>query len=135
MMTRSVRTSESGFVTLIELLVVVAIMLFMAYLFLGGQGGTSRQVGRELGPARPGGPTSMPGRSIDAARGAECRSDLDQVRKAIQMQTMESEKPPASLRDLGLPPQILSCPVSHDPYRYDPGTGKVNCVTPGHENY
>jgi hypothetical protein len=135
MMSRITRRSEAGFVTLIELLVVVAIMLFMAYLFLGGRSPGSRDVEKELGPARPGGPTSIPGRSIEAARSAECKSNLVQLRQALQMQSMESQKPPASLRELHLPPQMLKCPVSGDPYQYDPSTGQVHCVTPGHESY
>jgi type II secretory pathway pseudopilin PulG len=135
MMSHCTRRSEAGFLTLIELLVVAAIILTMAYLFLGGHSPGSRQVEKELGPARPGGPETIPGRSIEAARNVECKNNLAQLRQALQMRSMESDKPPASLGELRLPPQMLSCPVTHNPYVYDPDTGKVHCTTPRHEQY
>jgi hypothetical protein len=137
-MSRFMPRSQGGFVTLIELLVVAVIIFLLAYVFLKGGGPASRQVEEELGPARPGGPTTVPGRSIEAARAVDCKSNLRQIRTALQMFMMETDKPPASLRELAgynVSPKMTRCPVTGDPYHYDPQTGKVNCTVQGHEGY
>ena len=135
-MTPDRRASQRGWVTLIELLVVVVIIFIMGYLFMSGGGPFgSKQVEEELGPARPGGPQSIPGRSIEAAKSVECQNNLSQIRHAIRMHAMETDKPPAGLSELGLPAATLKCPVTGDPYTYDARTGGVNCVVPGHEKY
>ena len=134
-MSRLRRRSQGGFVTLIELLLVAAIIGVLAYLFLKGGGPGSRQVEEELGPARPGGPTTIPGRSIEAAKAVDCKSNLRQLRYAIQMHGMETDKPPASLQEMGVAPKTLKCPVTEDAYRYDPRAGQVNCTVQTHEGF
>jgi hypothetical protein len=42
--------------------------------------------------------------------------------------------PPATLNK-GATAAICKCPVSGQPYSYDPQTGKVWCTTPGHEKF
>jgi hypothetical protein len=51
------------------------------------------------------------------------------------MRTTTDETYPASLNELGLPASMLVCPVSQQPYQYDPATGQVRCPTPGHMRY
>jgi hypothetical protein len=51
------------------------------------------------------------------------------------MRTTTDETYPASLNELGLPASMLVCPVSQQPYQYDPTTGQVRCTTPGHTRY
>ncbi len=74
---------------------------------------------------------------IGKANTTVCQSNLTQLRQAITMeQTGDPDsKFPASLHDLkGLPSEFIVCPDGHEPYAYDPATGTVHCVHPGHEN-
>jgi prepilin-type N-terminal cleavage/methylation domain-containing protein len=112
--------TRSGFV-LVELLVVVAIILILAGAYLGfrGKGGKEK---------------SIPAKAIEKAESVECRSNLNQVRQSIQMDTATGEAPPARI-DTGVTAAISKCPVSGQPYSYDPQTGRAWCTTPGHERY
>jgi len=65
----------------------------------------------------------------------ECRNNLNQIRTALQMRQGAEEGLPATLKELGLPDNLLVCPVSGQPYQYDPNTGTVKCSTPGHMSY
>jgi hypothetical protein len=43
---------------------------------------------------------------------------------------------PESLDQIsGMPAGYAQCPIGKEPYEYDPATGKVECVHPGHEKY
>jgi hypothetical protein len=111
--------------TLIGLLVVVAIILTLTVVYMGGgsRGGDSK------------GPKTVPGRAQDQAYGVHCMNNLNQVRQALQIAQMELDAYPKSLRDLNLQPEMLRCPVGGEPYQYDPTTGKVRCLHPGHEKH
>jgi len=113
--------SRNGFV-LVELLVVVAIILILAGAYLG----LSRKGGKNE--------KSIPAKSIEKAESVECMSNLNQIRQSVQMDTATGEAPPARI-DAGVTASISKCPVSGQPYGYDPQTGKVWCATPGHEKY
>nr|MCS7272633.1 hypothetical protein [Fimbriimonadales bacterium]MDW8051717.1 hypothetical protein [Armatimonadota bacterium] len=80
-------------------------------------------------------PASRVGEVQRAAESVECRNNLSQIRTALQMRATTEETPPASLQELGLPASMLVCPVSGQPYQYDPQTGQVRCPTPGHASY
>jgi len=127
------RRSEAGWVTLIELMVVTAIILIVIYLMYGQ--GSSR---RMAGPAgddltNPSGAAqTTPGVALERARGVECQQNLQGLRQEISAYRIDSEQPPASLDELR---GAKTCPVSGNPYVYDPATGTVRCTTPGHENY
>ena len=41
--------------------------------------------------------------------------------------------PPTLAALHGLPASMKACPASGTPYAYNPQTGEVHCVTPGHE--
>ena len=113
--------SRAGFV-LIEIIVVLAIILLLA----GAYFGLSRKGGKQE--------KSIPAKSIEKAESVECQSNLSQIRQSVQMDTATGEAPPARI-DTGVTASISKCPVSGQPYSYDPQTGKVWCTTPGHERY
>lgn len=119
--------------TLVATLVVIAIMGILAVALLKpwAVGGTAK-------PARADGKgNTVPGLVKLKAEDTVCRSNLGQVRLAIQVATSSGEDAmPTSLNDLrGLPREFLSCPLGKEPYAYDPTTGTVRCVHPGHEKY
>ncbi|MFN4032716.1 MAG: type II secretion system protein [Fimbriimonadales bacterium] len=116
---------------LVGVLVSVAILgvLLMVWLYYGAGGGASSASPATATPA------SRVGEVRQAAESVECRNNLSQIRQAIQIRTTTEETYPASLQELGLPGTMLRCPVSGQPYQYDPATGQVRCTTPGHMSY
>lgn len=118
--------------TLVASLVVIAIMGILAVALLRpwAVGGTSK-------PARADGlGNSMPGLVKLKTEDTVCQSNIGQVRLMIQAQMGGDDTYPASLTELrGLPKEFLSCPIGKEPYQYDPTTGTVRCVHPGHEKY
>ncbi|MCS7208594.1 MAG: hypothetical protein NZ874_03390 [Fimbriimonadales bacterium] len=120
---------------LVGVLVSVAILgvLVVVWLYYG-TGGTGRGEGAAQPPsAVP--PASRVGEVRQAAESVECRINLSQIRAALQMRTTTEDTRPASLQELGLPATMLTCPVSGQPYQYDPNTGQVRCPTQGHASY
>jgi hypothetical protein len=123
----NLRAARRGF-SLVEILVVCVLLVALggglAYFYMGhGRG------------EKPGDIVHTP---ITKANDAVCQSNISQVRQALSMAQMsESDgKFPRSLTELKeLPGEFLSCPTGHEPYLYDPATGQVHCVHPGHENY
>jgi len=120
--------------SLIGLLVTVAIIAILAVVFMRGNNflgapGTGS-------PRKDGKGTTIPGLIKADAQDDVCRSDLIQVREALQIAMMNNDdKPPASLQDTHLGADFYRCPVGGEPYQYDPETGTVKCVHPGHEKY
>lgn len=112
---------RTGF-ALIEILVVVAIILILAgaYLGFGRKGGKNEK--------------TIPAKAIEKAESVECMSNLNQIRQNLQMETGTGEAAPERI-DQGVTASISRCPVSNQPYNYDPRTVKVWCTTPGHERY
>jgi hypothetical protein len=121
------RRSERGSFTLIGLLVVIVIIGIMFAMYFGGGGG---------GPAGPGGgsPATTLGGAKQRAGDTVCRNNLSQLRAAIGIAAGTSGENPRSLDGLQAGVSV-SCPVGDEPYEYDPATGKVKCVHPGHEEY
>jgi len=132
-------TNENGFLMLIELLVVMAIILGAFWVFTGGPGGSGMTPGAPgvtpgAPSGTPGGGSSVPFMALEAARRTQCASNLASARQAIEAYKATSNgQLPSSLQELRLPPDALACPVSKQPYTYDPQTGQVQCTTPGHE--
>ncbi|MFB3882689.1 MAG: type II secretion system protein [Armatimonadota bacterium] len=117
---------EGGFLTLIGLLVVIAIIAILFAMYgmpVGGTGGSSSSS-----------PATIAGGAKQRAQGVLCQNDLQQLRAAIAIYQGNNQAFPPSLESLnaGVP---LSCPVGGEPYEYDPTTGQVHCVHPGHERY
>jgi len=107
---------------LIELIIVVVIIALLAAAYLG------------LMRRSPGGKGEKPTpkEAMDKARGVECANNLRQLRALIQMKVAEDERYPAALDSSS---GMARCPVSGQAYRYDPRSGRVWCVTPGHERF
>jgi prepilin-type N-terminal cleavage/methylation domain-containing protein len=110
--------------SLVEILVVAALLavlgIGLAYRYTGG----NRAADRARAP-------------LTGARAVACLTNLRSVRQAIAAaQASDSDgKFPQSLEELRLPAEILRCDVGHEPYVYNPATGQVSCVHPGHEGY
>ncbi|MCX7926380.1 MAG: hypothetical protein N2554_11320 [Fimbriimonadales bacterium] len=114
---------------LVSIAILSALLMVWLYYGTGGSGGSSSQP-----PGAPP-PASRVGEVRQAAESVECRNNLSQIRAAIQMRVTTEETYPASLQELGLPATMLACPVSGQPYQYDPNTGQVKCPTAGHMSY
>jgi prepilin-type N-terminal cleavage/methylation domain-containing protein len=115
------RSARGGF-ALIEILLVIAIIALLAV----GYYGLSRD--GENGEKK-----STPARSIDKARSVECASNLRQLRALIQMHVAEHGQYPKKFNP-GEHGSLGRCPVTNEPYEYDPQTGEIHCTTEGHEN-
>ena len=120
------RVARRGSWTLIELVVVMVILVALAAWLLPRYLGTNK--------ATPGqNPIQAP---IQRAQGVDCRNNLQQLRAAITMSENTNERFPASLNELsGIPREMLVCPVSKQPYAYDPRTGRVGCLYPAHRGF
>lgn len=117
---------------LISMLAVVVIILILVMVWL--YYGQSNKGSGEQGQGQP--LQSRVSQTRQAAESVECRNNLSQIRQAVQMQKMEDDtQNPAGLADLRLPDSMLKCPISSQPYQYDPNTGTVRCNTPGHMSY
>jgi competence protein ComGC len=112
--------------SLIEILVVVIIIVLIGGFLTNHYLGSKDLVGKKQ---------KTP---ITAAHNVECMENLRSIRQSIMAaHTMDSDgKYPQSLTELKeLPASMLKCPVGGEPYIYDPATGAVHCVHPGHEAY
>ncbi len=74
------------------------------------------------------------GGTRDRAQDAVCRNNLSQLRAAIGIQAGATGVNPPSLDSLHAGVE-LACPGGGEPYQYDPATGTVRCVHPGHESF
>lgn len=113
------------------LITVVIILILMVVLMKGeGLGGDTVDVRKDgLGKTTMGG-------AILTAKDSVCQSNLSQVRTALAAARMSStDGPPQSITEAGLPANEYICPVGGEPYSYDPVTGGVHCVHPGHEKF
>jgi len=117
--------------SLVEILVVLVILMILAAIIL---------------PHYLGGGKTPNGRTVDSpkqrAQGVECASNLRQIRAAYTMATGgatgQDDVRVQSLADLksqGVSDSMTRCPVGGEPYQFDPATGAVRCVHPGHEQY
>ncbi len=113
-------------------LVIIAVL----FAFLYGRGFRNNTTA-----TRPGGPTTTVGMGLESGRAVDCSNNLSQIRYAIGLERMndpDTATLPPNLEVLsrnGISPQMRKCPVSNQPYQYDPRTGKVWCPTPGHERF
>jgi type II secretory pathway pseudopilin PulG len=130
------KMNNRGSWSLIGLLAAVAIVcIAAAWMFTGGKLSTVSKDSSLVDQSST--KQTVYGKAMDKAKGEDCRQRLNQVRTAIQNQKAMSttEGNPKSLSELGLGSGYLNCPVSNQPYIYDPATGTVKCQYPGHANY
>ena len=121
--------------TLVATLLTVAIMLVLVVALFKG----SSMFGKQSGPAK-GRPdhlgTTILGQVRYDAKDEVCRSNLNSLRQAIQLfEQTNDDHPPTALSDTKIGDDFSRCPIGHEPYAYDPTTGTVHCVHPGHEKY
>jgi prepilin-type N-terminal cleavage/methylation domain-containing protein len=117
---------QPGF-SLIEILVVMAIIIVISSITYSVYLGHSKNA--------PAGKAHAP---IERARDVVCMTNLRSVRQSIEAaRTGDTDgKYPGSLLELReLSSELRACPEGKEPYQYDPATGQVHCVHPGHENY
>jgi hypothetical protein len=113
---------------LIGLLVVLVIIMLLYRNELGGPVGGGSNV--------PGGARTTLGGSVNRAESTVCRNNLAQLRAAIGIYQGNNGSYPPSLPVLQSNVSLaLTCPVGDEPYGYDPYTGTVHCVHPGHESF
>jgi prepilin-type N-terminal cleavage/methylation domain-containing protein len=111
--------------SLVEMLVVIVIIAVLAAVLMP----------RYLGKSGTGKSAATP---MQRAHSVECINNLRQIRQAYTMTTASEDERPATLADLcqryKIPESMSRCPVGKEPYRFDPATGVVKCVHPGHED-
>jgi hypothetical protein len=118
--------------SLVGILVAVAVVLLLALAFTVGAG----PLGGSWPSRADGEGKTLVGRSKSAARDIECRSNLSQLRTAIQIATDPVDGArPATLEETKLGHSFYECPVGGEAYKYDPGAGRVACQHKGHETY
>jgi len=114
--------------TLIASLIVIVIIAILAVVFLKGGGATSA---RKDGEGR-----TIIGQTKAAAKDDVCRSNLSQVRAALQIKQDPVDGTwPETLEETHIGSEFYRCPLGKEPYVYDPKTGQVHCIHPGHEKY
>lgn len=111
-------------------------MVILAAVYLGGGemttvGGDSELLDKSSDKQ------TVVGKSLDTAKSTACREQLNQIRLGIvnYKATSTADSNPPSLKDIGLGVSAgyFQCPVSGQPYVYDPGAGTVRCPT--HPDY
>ncbi|MCE5313592.1 MAG: hypothetical protein ABFD49_02330 [Armatimonadota bacterium] len=130
------RLNNRGNWSLIGLLAAVVIVcLAAAWMFTGNKMSSVDKGSKLLDQSST--KKTVYGKAMDTAKGEDCRQRLNQVRMAIQSRKAmgETEGNPKSLSEVDLPAGYLNCPVSNQPYVYDPATGDVHCQYPGHSSY
>ncbi len=131
------KLDKRGNWTLVGILAAAAIVLIAAVFIFTRGGGLSSVESESPLLDQSSTKRTVVGKSIETAKAAECKQRLDQIRKGIETYkaTNATEANPASLNDIGLgvSSEFFTCPVTHQPYSYDPATGKVVCQT--HPSY
>jgi prepilin-type N-terminal cleavage/methylation domain-containing protein len=124
--TSSRRAGTRRAFSLIEILVVMVIIVILSAVTYNVFFGHSKNA--------PPGKAHNP---MERAHDTECINNVHQVHLAIlAAQAGDTDtKFPGSLQELKLPPEMLACPLGHQPYVYDPTTGEVHCPYPGHEKF
>ncbi|HOC30925.1 MAG TPA: hypothetical protein PKK84_01620, partial [Armatimonadota bacterium] len=115
-------TRGAALLSVLAALVIIAVL----FAFLYGRGFRNNTTA-----TRPGGPTTTVGMGLESGRAVDCSNNLSQIRYAIGLERMndpDTATLPPNLEVLsrnGISPQMRKCPVSNQPYQYDPRTGKV----------
>jgi hypothetical protein len=116
----------------------IVIIAILAVAFLRGGLGTNMLGAKSANgaPRADGHGITIPGLVEARAKDDVCKQNLTSLRQLIYIyQTNNDDAFPPSLKDLQGTQHILTDPIDHEPYQYDPKTGVVKCVHPGHEKY
>lgn len=116
------KNRQNGF-ALVEMLVVIVIIAILAIILIPKYTGVNA-VGKDKITA-----------PVQRAHSMECLNNLQQIRSAVTLYTTQNDEYPPSPEALtgSISGTSFKCPVSGNPYNYDPASGKVSCSTPGHE--
>lgn len=130
------KLNDRGSWSLIGLLVVVVIIVVAGVYLFGKMGPSTVKNNSPLLDSKSKKETVV-GKSIDTAKASACQQQLIQIRQGIQAYKASegTEANPKSLKDLqlGVRPDFFQCPMTNQPYTYDPATGAVKCPT--HSTY
>lgn len=118
--------AEAGYFTLIGLLAAIVIIGILFVLFFNGGGGGSSATGT--------GARTTPGKAKEMAQDVLCENNLRQLRYELSIYQSSAGTNPPSLASLETQ-VVLECPIGGEPYEYDPLSGQVHCVHPGHGGY
>lgn len=118
---------QRGF-TLIATLITVAIICVLMVVMMQGYGGPVSNRADGMGK-------TIPGAAKLTAEDEVCKNNLGQVRQGLAIANLGADGHPESIQDAHIGEQFYSCPVGHEPYQYNPKTGEVHCVHPGHESF
>lgn len=131
------KLNKRGNLSLIGLLAAVATIVVLAAMYFGKGGGTATVKNDSTLLDQTSQKQTIIGKSIDTGKSVDCRQRLNQIRAGIATYKASSgtEQNPASFKDLqmGVSADYFTCPVSNQPYIYDPATGTVKCQT--HANF
>ena len=131
------RLNNRGNWSLIGMLVAVAIVVSVAAMYFGGNMTTVKEDSPVLDKSST--KQTVVGKAMDTAKGADCRQHLNQIRTGIATYkaSQGTEDNPPTLKDLqlGVSADYFQCPVSNQPYKYDPAVGQVQCQYAGHVNF
>ena len=117
--------ADKGF-SLVEILVVMVIIVALSAITFSVFFGHDKNA-----------PPGKGHNPMERAHDTECINNVHQVHLAILAAAAgDTEgKHPASLQELKLPAEMLTCPMGKVPYVYDPASGEVHCPYPGHEKF
>lgn len=133
-----IKLNNRGNWSLIALLAAVAIVIIVAAMIFGknGTGPSSVKANSPLLDPHSKKQTIV-GKAIDTSKASVCREQLVQIRQGIQAwkATEATEANPPNLKAIGLSvgQEFYRCPMTNQPYTYDPATGAVKCPT--HTNF
>lgn len=118
--------------SMIGMLAALVIVLLATVFYISGGLGLM-----EAPEERPDGKgETLIGRSMYAAKDSNCRTQLQQLRMSVEVNTDHvSNLLPARIEDLNMGASYYLCPVGEEKYDYDPTTGVVKCPHKGHEDY
>ncbi len=118
--------------SLVGILVGCAVAIGAGVFFIFG----SSLTGDKAPERKDGQGKTVVGKSLLAGKDTKCRSNLDQVRGSIELNTDPiDDTKPATIEDTKLGAQFYICPIGGEKYVYDSTTGKVSCPHLGHEKY
>jgi len=102
-----------AFVSIILSLLIIAIIIVAALLMY--RGGATQKTGSVTTP-------------IEKGKAVQCLAQIRRIETAIQMYHTEQGTFPPNLSELtDLAEDDFYCPVTKNPYDYNPATGKVTC--------
>lgn len=102
-----------AFITIILSLLIVAIIILTALMLY--RGGTTHETG----------PVTRP---IEKGKAVQCLAQVRRVEMAIKTYQAVTGNYPSTLDELEtLSPEDFYCPVTNNPYEYNPRTGTVTC--------